>query len=278
MRSSGVKHPLDINFPLGDRADGERLALTRGYIAPIKWAGVALTDSELNSRVRSIHPDSLRSDGCGRVPTLCGSLPAGAVTETKIRLATRPAATARKPRPAAEPTDPRKTISAASRKILDEFRLEEVTSHLLRRAHFAAEELFAHAFADESITPRQKAALVMLYQHPGLNQHALADRLFMDRNTVAEMARRLALAGLILRTPARGDQRAYQLFLAPDGAALLDRVMPRDVRLEQQVMDRLPPEYRPLFIKCIRLLIEPRPAAGKSDTATDAPPAMARGR
>lgn len=125
--------------------------------------------------------------------------------------------------------------------------------------------MFAQAFADESITPRQKAALIMLYQQPGLNQHALADRLFMDRNTVAEMARRLEIAGLILRIPACGDQRAYELFLTHEGAGLLDRVMPRDVRLEQQVMERLPAEYRPLFMKCIRLLI-------------DAPPALPAGR
>ncbi len=180
----------------------------------------------------------------------------------------------RRPRATIGTGDPRDSISPASRKILDDFRLEGVASHLLRRAHFAAEELFAQAFADESITPRQKAALVMLYQQPGLNQHALADRLFMDRNTVAEMARRLEVAGLILRIPARGDQRAYQLFLTQDGAALLDRVMPRDVRLEQQVLERLPAEYRPLFMKCIRLLIDAPSAdaaGGHTSAETSAP-------
>lgn len=159
------------------------------------------------------------------------------------------------------PSDPRDAISATSREILDDFRLENVASHLLRRAHFVAEDLFAQEFADESITPRQKAALVMLYQNPGLNQHALADRLFMDRNTVAEMVKRLASSGLIRRSPAKDDQRAYELFLAPGGAALLDRVMPRDMRVERAVLERLPAEYRPLFIKCVRLLVEPPPAS-----------------
>jgi DNA-binding MarR family transcriptional regulator len=153
--------------------------------------------------------------------------------------------------------DPRESISAASRKILDGFRLEDIATHLLRRAHFAAEEMFAKEFANESITPRQKAALVMLYQQPGLSQNALADRLFMDRNTVAEMVRRLASSGLIRRMPARNDRRAYELFLAPGGAGLLDRVMPRDMLIEQKMLERLPAEYRPLFIKCVRLIVEP---------------------
>ena len=147
--------------------------------------------------------------------------------------------------------------SASTRKILDEFRLEDVPTHLLRRAHFAAEELFAQEFADESITPRQKAALVVLHQNPGLSQNALADRIFMDRNTVAEMVKRLAASGLVDRLQASDDQRAYRLDLTAAGSRLLERVMPRDRHVEQRVLDRLPPEYRPLFIKCLRLIADP---------------------
>lgn len=156
------------------------------------------------------------------------------------------------------PPDARVLVALPVRELLDQFRLEDVGSHLLRRAHFVAEELFAQEFAAESITPRQKAALVTLYQQPGLSQNSLADKLFMDRNTVAEMVRRLAANGLIRRIPARGDQRAYELFLAPAGADLLTRVMPRDARVEQQVLDRLPEEYRPLFVKCLHLIAERR--------------------
>lgn len=158
---------------------------------------------------------------------------------------------------ATQPGDPRAAVSPPVRRLLDEFRLEALASHLLRRAHFQAEELFAQEFSDESITPRQKAALIAVYQQPGLNQNALADRLFMDRNTVAEMIKRLVASGLLRRTPARDDQRAYELFLTTAGAALLDRVMPRDALVEQRVLARLPEEYRALFVKCLRLIVEP---------------------
>jgi DNA-binding MarR family transcriptional regulator len=153
-------------------------------------------------------------------------------------------------------------ISPAVRKMLDEFRLEDINSHLLRRAHFVAEELFAQEFADESLTPRQKAAMIIVYQQPGLNQNALADRLFMDRNTVAEMLKRLAAKGMLLRISAKDDQRAYELFLAPEGAKLLDRVLPRDALVERRLLERLPEEYRPLFVKCIRMIVEPQNREG----------------
>lgn len=174
------------------------------------------------------------------------------VAATRRRVADRRGA-----KPAA--VDARTLISEPVRELLDRFRLEDVSSHLLRRAHFLAEDLFSREFASESITPRQKAALVIVYQHPGLNQNALADRLFMDRNTVAEMVRRLTLHGLVRRMPAAGDQRAYELFLAPAGAALLDRVLPRDALVEQQLLERLPDEYRALFVKCLKLIVEPGP-------------------
>ena len=167
----------------------------------------------------------------------------------------------RKPRAAVGSADARTLVAPAVRRILDDFRLEDIGSHLLRRAHFLAEELFAQEFVDESLTPRQKAAMIIVYQQPGLNQNALADRLFMDRNTVAEMVKRLIAASLLRRLAAKDDQRAYELFLAPAGAELLNRVMPRDALVERRVLERLPEEYRPLFIKCLRLLVDPQGAA-----------------
>jgi len=71
--------------------------------------------------------------------------------------------------PASDARDASAALTSQVRSILDRFRLEDVVSHLLRRAHFAAEERFAREFADEQITPRQKAALIAVYQQPGLS-------------------------------------------------------------------------------------------------------------
>jgi len=145
-------------------------------------------------------------------------------------------------------------LSAPARKALDEFRLENVISHLLRRAHFAAEEIFAKEFAEEAITPRQKAALIAVYQRPGINQNELSALLFMDRNTVAEMVARLVRRALLKRRPSPEDRRAFQLFLARKGAALLDSVILRDARVERAIEDRIPRKDRAVLMRCLRLL------------------------
>lgn len=78
----------------------------------------------------------------------------------------------------------------------------------------------------------------------------------MDRNTVAEMVRRMNSGGLIERRPSPDDGRAYELYIAPAGIALLNRVMPVDVVVEEQLLARLPEEYRSLFIKCLHLIAD----------------------
>ena len=155
-------------------------------------------------------------------------------------------------------------VSDRVRSILENFRLEEIPSHLLRRAHFCAEEMFAREFAAEGLTPRQKAALINVYQNPGQNQKALAERLFMDHNTVADMVSRLVYSGLLDRKNAVDDKRAYQLFLTNAGADLLEQIMARDVELERRLLERLPEEYRPLFLKCLRMIISTNAHDNKS--------------
>jgi DNA-binding MarR family transcriptional regulator len=167
-------------------------------------------------------------------------------------------ARSRQPVPAAADGNAIDLLSKPALLALDQFKLENVTSHLLRRAHFAAEDVFAREFAAEAITPRQKAALIAVYQQPGVNQNALAALLFMDRNTIAEMASRLAKRGLLKRLPASGDRRAYQLFLTPKGISLLGGVILRDGRVEQKIIEAIPAKDRPVFLRCLRLLAQLR--------------------
>lgn len=151
---------------------------------------------------------------------------------------------------------PSADLTPEVRAILDQFCLADVPSHLLRRAHFAAEERFAREFGKEQITPRQKAALIAAYQRPGLSQNMLAEHLFMDRNTVAEMVARLVARRLLERRPSADDQRAYQLFLSCEGAAVLNRVMPRDAAVEREILQGLSKQSAKLLIRCLRHIID----------------------
>ena len=139
--------------------------------------------------------------------------------------------------------------------LADQFVLSDVVSHLLRRAHFRAESLFDGELGQWGLTPRQKALLVMAHQHPGETQNQLAERVALDRASFAEMLRRMVARGLLKRVAARSDRRAYAIFITPKGEALMRNIMPLDHLVEERVIAPLPPEYRPLFLKCLRMMI-----------------------
>lgn len=179
------------------------------------------------------------------------------------------------------PHSPRRPRATGSRvRLADRFVLTDVVSHLLRRAHFRAEELFSAELGQSGLTPRQKALLVTTYQHPGETQNQLAERIALDRHSFAEMLRRMVARGLLRRAPAHTDGRAYAIFVTPKGEALLGEVLPHDRVVEERVLEPLPPEYRPLFIKCLQIMvgIEPAAAGGASPAAAPSAPVPARTR
>lgn len=145
--------------------------------------------------------------------------------------------------------------------VIGSFRLTDSASHLLRRAHFRAENLYSARLGDRGLTPRQKALLVAAYQNPGSTLNTLADAVVLDRQTVAEMVHRLVVRGLLERSRSTDDRRAYSIWISAAGTQLLLEVLPDDEAIEEQILDPLPPEVRPLFMKCLRLMVAEDPAA-----------------
>ena len=166
----------------------------------------------------------------------------------------------------------RHTPADAGPPLADRFVLTDIVSHLLRRAHFRAENLFEDELGRWRLTPRQKALLVTAYQHQGETQNQLAERIALDRNSFAEMLRRMVARGLLSRVPAQTDGRAYAIHVTPKGEALLRKMLPHDLIVEERVIEPLPPEYRPLFVKCLKILVGLEPAP---TTITPAPPLAA---
>ncbi len=168
--------------------------------------------------------------------------------------------------------------SGGTSRLADRFVLTDVVSHLLRRAHFRAENLFEAECGHWRLTPRQKALLVTAHQHPGETQNQLAERIALDRNSFAEMLRRMVARGLLSRVAAQTDGRAYSIFITGKGEALLREVLPHDLVVEEKVIEPLPPEYRPLFIKCLQILVGVEPSAQAGAPAPAAPPEPVPGR
>lgn len=152
---------------------------------------------------------------------------------------------------------PRRTarLDAGEHPRLDAFVLTDIVSHLLRRAHFRAEGIFAKEFGETGLTPRQKALLVSVYQHPGQNQNMLAERIAIDRNSFAEMVNRMVARSLVRRERSESDARSYELHITTAGLALVDEVMARDAEVEARIIEPIPEELRPVFLKCLKTMV-----------------------
>jgi len=156
---------------------------------------------------------------------------------------------------AAKPAPTLPESSARVSSALERFVLTDIVSHLLRRAHFRAEEIFNQELGSSGLTPRQKALLITAYQNPGANQNELAEKIAIDRNSFAEMLARLVARGYVRRGRSRDDGRAYEIHITDKGIRAAEEVLPGDALVEKRIMEPLPEELRPLFVKCLKIMV-----------------------
>jgi MarR family transcriptional regulator, temperature-dependent positive regulator of motility len=163
----------------------------------------------------------------------------------------------RRPLDATEGVMDMEQASALSGAATDEllFDLTKNVNYLLRRAHARADQLFDEVMRDLGLTPRQAALLYGVQRCMGGSISALSSLTGMDRGTLSEMVPRLTKRGLLERRIAKDDGRAIALYLTPAGAELVDHATRRTSALQARVLEPLPSEYRPLFIKMLSLLV-----------------------
>jgi DNA-binding MarR family transcriptional regulator len=151
---------------------------------------------------------------------------------------------------------------------IDAFVLTDAPGHLLRRCHQRSEELFTLAVGSDGPTRQQIAVLVTVCQHPEASQAELATRTGIDKNTLTQLIGRLIERGLIERRRAERDGRSNSITATPAALRMLGELMPRVRRVQDEILAPIPPELRPGFLYCLRLI------GGLADTA--AAPAPAR--
>jgi MarR family transcriptional regulator, lower aerobic nicotinate degradation pathway regulator len=127
--------------------------------------------------------------------------------------------------------------------------------HLLRRCHQRSHEIFNQAIGRRGITRQQTALLLVLADHPGASQQELSDASGFDRNTLAEISHRLIRKGLIERRRSEADSRAYEVFLTPAGARLVQRILPDAHEVQRRILEPLPPALRDVFVRCLRIML-----------------------
>ena len=139
---------------------------------------------------------------------------------------------------------------------LADYRLTDAPGHLLRRCQQRAVELFNQEVGGAGPTPRQFAAMLTIYQNPGLNQTELVRRTGIDRSTIGDLVGRLVQRGWVERQRTDDDARANALSVTPDGVESLRRAVDAIDRTQARILDPLPEDQHPVLLNFLRRLAD----------------------
>ena len=136
------------------------------------------------------------------------------------------------------------------------FNLAEKPGFLFRRLDTWATLLYQKHTGQSEITPRQFGVLLTLYQNGRMTQAEVSKAMFFDKSTLGEMVQRMVDRGLVRRRIPDSDRRTAELWLSDVGVRTLTRSIPQADAAQEELLTPLPPEYRALFLKCLRILAD----------------------
>ncbi|MDM0107974.1 MarR family transcriptional regulator [Variovorax sp. J22R24] len=137
---------------------------------------------------------------------------------------------------------------------MSRFRLLHHLPHLLRRAHFESDALFAQVYGD-AVTSRQLALLVAVRQRPGASQSQVAQDIGLDLNTCSDLVLRTVRKGLLRRERSAADARSFSLLLTDEGSQLLEDTTTKATEYQNAVAARLNKAEREQLVALLRKLL-----------------------
>lgn len=143
--------------------------------------------------------------------------------------------------------DLRKTDEAA-------FELMTAPGHLLRRNHQRSYEIF-NKLVGSDVTRQQIALLIALERAPGASQSEVVQMTGFDKSTLKEMLGRMTGKGWVQRERDPEDGRAWTMHITPAGRAVLADRIEKVRAVQREILAPLPEDFRPLFLRCLRILI-----------------------
>lgn len=136
----------------------------------------------------------------------------------------------------------------------DSLHLYQQAGHLFRRAQQIAVALFHEAVAEE-LTPIQYAILLMVQEHPGIDQKALAGLVALDSSTTWQTALRLEGKGLLKRELHISGRRYRHLSLTTEGTAVLKRVARQIRKVDDEMFQSFTAEERDAFLGMLQRFV-----------------------
>jgi DNA-binding MarR family transcriptional regulator len=101
---------------------------------------------------------------------------------------------------------------------------------------------FDQHFASLGITQSQFRILLSIYEMggaQGIAPSVLADHLLIERGTISVLSNRMIEKGWIMRVSG-GSRRTFRLILTEEGGALLQKAIPRAIRLADHTISEIP--------------------------------------
>ena len=126
----------------------------------------------------------------------------------------------------------------------------EMPGHLIRRLQQISTSVFSERMKGLGIdlTSPQHAALMLLSEHPGIDQATLAGAIALDRPTIGGVVDRLVSKGYVERRTKASDRRARALSLTRSGKRLLTRMQPLVCNVQDDMLPGLSETEKRHFI------------------------------
>jgi len=115
--------------------------------------------------------------------------------------------------------------------------------------------LFLDECGKHDLTPVQFGVLTVLVDGEVRDQVTIAAMIGVDRNTAADVIRRLAKRALLERPDNPKDKRTKLAKITHDGIKLVEKVQPGMVKAQIRLIDPLTDEEYALFMKLTQKLI-----------------------
>ena len=127
---------------------------------------------------------------------------------------------------------------------------------LIRRLHQIHVAMFLEECGEHNVTPVQFGVLTVLNTHDTLDQVSIANLIGVDRNTVADVVRRLAGRGLVERPDSVTDKRAKLARITEQGKAFVAAVQPSMIAAQRRFTNPLSREENATLMTLLRKIID----------------------
>ena len=139
---------------------------------------------------------------------------------------------------------------------LDFSELWSRPGYLVRRLHQIHVAIFLEECSEFNLTPVQFGVLTVLYEGDALEQSTIAKQIGIDRNTAADVIRRLERRGLLVRPASVQDRRTKLAKITAEGKDLVDAVQPMMIKAQQRFVNPLSNEERDQLIELMDKLLQ----------------------